>query len=47
MVYVIIWGARIAGWWCMGLMIGTLRAQILAEVAGEFSSPQLTFCADS
>ena len=28
-------------------MIEGLRVQILAEAAGEFSSPELTLCADS
>ena len=29
------------------LMIERLQVQILAAVAGEFSSPELTLCADS
>ena len=28
-------------------MIERLRVQVRAEAAGEFSSPELTFCADS
>ena len=30
-----------------GLVIERLRVRILAAAAGEFSSPELTFCADS
>ena len=30
-----------------GLMIGRLQVQIPVEVVGEFSSPELTLCADS
>ena len=30
-----------------GLVIKKLRVQILAEVVGEFSSPELILCADS
>ena len=32
---------------CAGHVIGRLRVRVRAGAAGEFSSPELTFCADS
>ena len=37
----------IACWYSTGLVIERLRVRIPAGAAGEFSSPELTFCADS
>ena len=39
--------AGIACWWSAGLVIERLRVRVPARAAGQFSSPQLTFCADS
>ena len=36
-----------ACWWSAGLVIERLRVRIPAGAAGEFSSPELTLCADS
>ena len=40
-------GARIAHWYGAGLMIKSLRVQIPAGAVKEFSSPELTLCAES
>ena len=40
-------GAWVACWWSAGLVIERLRVRIPAGAAGEFSSPELTLCADS
>ena len=40
-------GAGNACWYSAGLVIERLRVWIPSGAAGEFSSPELTFCADS
>ena len=39
--------AGIACWWIASLVIERIRVRIPAEAAAEFSSPEVTFCADS
>ena len=42
-----VWGSGQLSGSSAGLEIERLRVRILVEAAGEFSSPELTFCADS